>query len=146
MFEGKKKSLVETYEGQVIWLIGGTTQFLGKLIDHPSDLDRWFRVAEPCFIAQNQMKDGQIQILVLKYGMPTGDYEDYVDLYIPPEFDIEIRTLFPDGNIRALYEKQRARERTENIIIPGTEEAMMYGGHQGNSEKVRRLNQKRKMN
>lgn len=120
-----KQSIERPYKDHIIHFIGAGCEYLGILqIQGRTRMGAHFRIKNPCFIGQIQAgtnSDGQpiIERRVAKYGMPTGDYEEYVDIYVPDDAPIEIRVLREKGALYDQYRKQRKREYVTNILLPG---------------------------
>ena len=91
--------LSEVYKDKIVHIIGAPTEYLGIIDNHPmckKDYNGWLRIKNPCFIGQTQggtANKPQIQMMIVKAGMPSGDYETRVDMYLP-DFALEIRPLF----------------------------------------------------
>lgn len=140
--------LSEVYKGKIVHIIGAPTEYLGIIDNHPmckKDYNGWLRIKNPCFIGQIQIKNtAKIETKIVKYGMPSGDYELYVDAYIP-DFALELRPLDPEGGSYAAYQNQMGKEFTRGgvIVTPDSEQIAKFKG-QGSKEKIRRIQQNRK--
>lgn len=137
--------LSEVYKDKIVHIIGAPTEYLGIIDNHPmcrKDFNGWLRIKNPCFIGQIQQPKGKIEMLIVKVGMPSGDYEPQIDMYLP-DFRLEIRFLDEEGGLFAAYQNQMKREFTRGgvIVTPDSEQIAEF--KQGNKEKLRRINQKR---
>lgn len=138
--------LSEVYKDKIVHIIGAPTEYIGEIDNHPmckKDFNGWLRIKNPCFIGQMQRKENNkpmIKTHIVKMGMPTGDYKEHIDMFIP-DFAIEIRPLDKEGGLYAAYQNQREKsfKRSALIYTPETDEIMRF--KQGNKEKLRRVNQ-----
>lgn len=100
------------YAGEIIHFIGGMTPFLGELDqgDHPNG-PNWYRIKNPCLIklvpSETGPKTAKIDVTTLE-----GDnnyYRKYVDIRIPPDSILEIRTLDKKGEFYKMYDAAQKR-------------------------------------
>uniref|UniRef100_A0A6M3IY78 Uncharacterized protein n=1 Tax=viral metagenome TaxID=1070528 RepID=A0A6M3IY78_9ZZZZ len=109
------------YNDEVIQLIGGVNDFIGKLdqSEHPLG-DRWFRIKDPCLVFNREdPAHKRMTTVVARLSGPDGkSYRNFVDVYIPLTDPVEIRVLDKDGPLCKVYIEERDRKAPTNIIIP----------------------------
>jgi len=74
----------------------------------------WYRILDPCQVFQH--KNPQTQSMQLVVASLWGDgeaFKKYVDIRLPDDFAIEIRTVNKQGQLYAVYKKEVERAPRE---------------------------------
>jgi hypothetical protein len=99
------------YKDQIIHITGGVNDYIGELDPAKHKLGpNWYRINDPCLVFADEkgMRLAAIQ--------GTGNfYKRFVDIRIPEDSIIEIRTLDAGGDLMEAYEKERVREKSKLI-------------------------------
>jgi hypothetical protein len=107
------------YKDQVICFSGGLTEYIGVLDQAPHKMgENWYRILEPCQMVNRQVGN-QSQIGLVAIQGAGDHYKRYVDIRVPRDSIIEIRTLDPQGDLYQAYTKEKDRKKSKIIHAPG---------------------------
>lgn len=107
------------YKNQIIHFSGGIQDWVGELDQTPHKMgENWYRILNPCMIIKKKNAQGQlVEALVAIQG--TGNfYKQYIDIRVPVESILEIRTVDKEGQLYKAYLKESAREPSQLIVPP----------------------------
>jgi len=104
------------YNGETIQFIGGLNEYIGVLdqTEHPNG-QGWYRLKQACHIGFDQQKKATV---ITRLGGPKRVYRDYVDIYIPRDSLMEIRTLDKDGELYKVWNDEMRRPKLDRIVLP----------------------------
>ena len=108
------------YRDEVIHFIGGVHDYLGELdqSEHPMG-KHWYRIKKPCLIfRQEDAANKKMTQAVASLAGPQKAYLKYVDIYVPPESIMEIRTLDKNGKLYEIYKQEAERVAPSLIHMP----------------------------
>lgn len=111
----QNKKVEKPYKNQIVQFIGGPHDYIGEIDTAPHKMGPgWWRVLNPCQVFQH--KNPQTQSMQLVVASLWGDgeaFKKYVDIYLPPDFAIEIRTVNKKGQLYKVYIKEVERAPRE---------------------------------
>lgn len=102
---------MKPYSDQIIHLFGGMHEFVGELCQKPHKMGKdWYRILNPCMVSQMQdpVKKTLTNVLVFLSGSEDA-YKKYVDIRIPHDFAMEIRTVNKGSNMHKIYKQEVER-------------------------------------
>ena len=110
------------YNDEVIQIIGGINDYIGKLdqTPHPMGPD-WYRLKDPCLIfVRDDPEKKTMNTIVSKLQGPPGqnNYRKYVDIRIPDTSHMEIRTVDKKGKLYEVYKTELELKEPSKIIVP----------------------------
>jgi len=110
----------KAYKGQVVHLFGSINEYVGELDTKPhKNGPGWYRILNPCVVfQQSDPQKGILTNVLMALTGPGNAYKKYVDIRIPDDFVIEIRTVNKSGNMYEFYKKEIDRVVANRIIIP----------------------------
>ena len=107
------------YKEQVIHFSAGVNDYMGELqfglgAEHPLGKN-WYPIKNPCIVQTNEK--GAMRLMAIQG--PGNFYKRYIDIRIPEDSIIEIRTVDRGGDLMAAYLKESVREKSLIIQSPG---------------------------
>lgn len=119
---------IKQYKDKIIHFFGSMHQYVGEFDQgvHKNG-PGWYRILNPCVVMQQHDPETKILTNILMSLTGPGDaYKKYVDIRVPDDFVVEIRTVNKKGAMYEFYKgetdrKPRAkRQDGSNLIeIPG---------------------------
>lgn len=110
------------YKDQVVLFDGGIHRYVGQIDQAKHKMgEGWWRILNPCEIAQGQQNGKPVNVLVA-FHYPKRNFKRYVDLYIPRDSLIEIRTLDHDGDMYKEYCRVMERQASDLIHLAGVQD------------------------
>ena len=112
---------MKQYKDEVVQFLGGANEYVGQLetLSVESCGGKWYRIHEPCLIFQqdNPALKRRQNILAYMCGAPKN-YHNYVDIFIPRDSIIEIRTLDKKGDMFKIYRQEVDRKAPSLVVVP----------------------------
>ena len=114
--------LKDCYEGKVVHVIGGVSEYIGSFGEHPlaSKNGMWIRLNKPCVVQMDVNDAGSIKIRLMRIGGVQGNYEDRIDMHFPKDTFLEIRELGKRGTLYKAYKEELDRQVLDKIIDPNS--------------------------
>ena len=107
------------YNDEVVQVMGGMNDYVGVLDQREHPLGKeWMRIKEPCLIFQRENPQTKQlgNVIVYMPGM-RKTYRKYVDIRIPADMPMEIRTVDKNGDLYKVYQAEISR-KPSRIILP----------------------------
>jgi len=124
------------YAGKVVHVIGGISEYIGELADHPmneGEFCGWIRIKNPCLVQLHTDEAGSIKIRLMRIGGVQGNYRDRVDMHFPKDTFLEIRELMKSGTLCQAYRNELERPVLDKIIDPNAVDfkkiTALHGNH-----------------
>lgn len=105
------------YKDQIVLFDGGIHRYIGQIDQAPHKMGKgWWRILNPCELVEG-MQNGKKVNVIVAFHYPKANFKRYVDIYIPGDSLIEIRTLDKEGKMYEEYCKVMERQATD-LILP----------------------------
>ena len=110
------------YNDEIIQIIGGLNDYVGKLDQTPHPMGPgWYRIQDPCLVfLREDVKNKRMTTVVSNFSGPVGqnNYRKFVDVYIPPDCQMEIRVIDKKGKLHEFYQAEITRKAPNLIVVP----------------------------
>jgi hypothetical protein len=127
--------MFECYKGQVVHFMGGLHDFVGEIETFFQETDLpgmstapgvhpigegWIRINKPCLTSTIKDKGRQLE-QIGTMGGPGHNYQDFVDIYIPPGQSVmEVRVVDPESDMFRAYQRVVSQIKPKHIVLPGS--------------------------
>jgi len=111
------------YNDEIIHLIGGIHDFIGKFDQTPHPMgEGWYRIKTPCltFLKEDAVNKRMTTVVSRLTGPDGKNYRNFVDVYIPDSAHMEIRVLNKSGQLHEVYQGEIDRKPSKLIVVPNT--------------------------
>lgn len=107
------------FKDRIVLFSGGIQDYIGEIV--PSNLgDGWWRIKNPCTITNVVDNRTKQPIKVIQsFHYPQRNFKKFIDIYIPSDSIIEVRTLDKDGAMYKEYKKAIEMVASNLIQMPG---------------------------
>lgn len=108
------------YKDEVIHFTGGVHEYVGQLDQATHKMGKnWYRILNPCLLVNQTAPDGRQRTGLMAIQGQGDFFKRYVDIRIPDDSIIEIRTLDKGGDLYEAWEKEHQRKKSKIIQAPG---------------------------
>jgi len=118
-----------TYKNKIIKFCGGVRDYVGELQHgpHPNGA-YWYRILKPCvsFTQQNPVTK-KVQLTLASLRGINNTYEQFIDIYVPPDSIIEVLVADKTGDLYEVYQAE-IKKKKGLIELPGNSKVVGIGG------------------
>lgn len=117
---------LKMYANEVVHVDWGIRSMIGRIdtSEHPMG-ENWVRILDPCDVFTAE-KDGRYATHLQPVDYPQKNYRKHVDVRIPSDAVLEIRTLDKNGERYKVYKKVMNLPRTNLIQTPGSGDVVQF--------------------